>query len=613
MPDDVNRPTWLVRAQRRIPLVHFVVDASIWAIAVPVGVVLRYDIGFTYVWEAEVAIAVVAAVVLQGLAGLIGGLYRRRWRYGTFDEVGAVAVTTLVVGVLMTAGLWELGAAERAVPRSIPLIAAGLSLLGQVAIRSMWRLYNERRVRSGRSDVERVVVVGAGDAGGLVLRTMLADVQTPFVPVALVDDDPRKRNLRIGGVRVEGRVDDVVRIAESKDATAVLLAVPSADAAFVAAVTARCRAAGLDVYTLPPVEQLFGQVRLTDIHPVTEQEILGRRPAEIDHAAIAADITGRCVMVTGAGGSIGSELCRQLVAYGPSTLLMLDRNEGGLHATQLSIEGSALLDDPTLILADIRDLTRIDAVFAEWRPDVVFHAAALKHLPLLERNPEEAWKTNVSGTRTLLDAARKHGTRRFVNVSTDKAADPISVLGCTKRIAERLTADAARLGPTECVSVRFGNVLGSSGSLLPTFEAQAQRGVPITVTHRDVTRYCMTVGEAARLTIFAGSIGASGDVLVLDMGEPVRILDVAQRYAGRHEPPLEIVFTGLRENEKLHEALIGCDEVGEQRVHPAISHVVVPPLGAGRVLQIASGITAEEIRSIASAPTLTALRPTSDA
>lgn len=570
--------------------------------AVPIGVVLRYDIGFAYVLEPEVAVAVVAAVVLQGVVGLLDGLYRRRWRYGTFDEVGAVAATTLIVGVVMTAVLWNSGAGERVVPRSVPLIAAGLSLLGQVTIRSMWRLYSERRLRVGRSDVERVVVVGAGDAADLVVRTMLADALTPFVPVALVDDDPRKRNLRLSGVRVAGRVDEVARVAEQLGATAVLVAVPSAEPGFVADVVQRSRRAGLDVYTLPPVERLFGHVQLADIRPVSEREVLGRRPANIDHDAIAADITGRRVMVTGAGGSIGGELCRQLATFHPSALLMLDRNEGGLHATQLSIEGVAMLDDPTLILADLRDPQRIDEIFAEWRPDVVFHAAALKHLPLLERNPSEAWKTNVVGTQTVLDAARRHGTHRFVNVSTDKAADPVSVLGYTKRIAERLTAEAARVGPTECVSVRFGNVLGSSGSLLPTFEAQAARGGPLTVTDPEVTRYFMTVEEAAKLTIFAGSIGSAGDVHVLDMGEPVRIMDVAQRFAGRHEPPLDIVITGLRANEKLHETLLGRDEDGGRRVHPSITHVVVPPLRLDRVARPVNPheVTADEIRAIAS-------------
>ena len=329
---------------------------------------------------------------------------------------------------------------------------------------------------------------------------------------------------------------------------------------------------------LPPVDQLLGGVGVADIRPVNETDLLGRHPADIDPVAVSAYITGRRVLVTGAGGSIGSEICRQLARFEPSALIMLDRDESGLHGTQLSIEGRAMLDDPNLVLADIRDAARVDEVFAEYRPEVVFHTAALKHLPLLEMHPAEGWKTNVRGTLTLLDAARRHGVDRFVNVSTDKAADPTSVLGWTKRITERLTAHASSLGPTECVSVRFGNVLGSNGSVLKAFEAQALNGGPITVTDPDITRYFMTIEEASRLTIYAGAIGDPGEILILDMGEPVRIVDVAQRFAGQHDPPLDIVFTGLRPNEKLHEDLISADELGERRIHKLITHVSVDPL-----------------------------------
>jgi FlaA1/EpsC-like NDP-sugar epimerase len=334
----------------------------------------------------------------------------------------------------------------------------------------------------------------------------------------------------------------------------------------------------LPVLILPSVDQLFAGVGEGDIRPVNEIDLLGRHPADIDTAAIAGYITGKLVLVTGAGGSIGSELCRQLVRFGPAKLFMLDRDESGLHSTQLSIEGRAMLDDDSLILADIRDAARIDEIFAATRPEVVFHAAALKHQPLLEMHPAEGWKTNVGDTLILLNAARAHGTARFVNVSTDKAANPTSVLGWTKRITERLTANASEQGPTECVSVRFGNVLGSNGSVLKAFEAQAAKGLPITVTHPDITRFFMTIEEASRLVVYAGAIGSPGEVLILDMGEPVRILDVAERFAAQHDPPLEIVFTGLRPNEKLHEDLISSDEFGKRRVHELITHVTTPGL-----------------------------------
>ncbi len=567
-------------ARRHLPLVHFAVDSTLWALAIPIGVFLRYDFAWSVVWQAEVAIAVVTAVVLQGAFGWLYGLYRRRWKYGSFDEVRIVALTAFSVGTLMTAiwwGTWNQTTGDRAVPRSVPLLATGVSLLGQIAIRSMWRLYTEHRNRPMSSGANQLLIVGAGDAAQQIVRTLRTSAEAPFVPVAMVDDDPGKRNFRMSGVRVEGTVDDLVAVATSHNATTVLIAAPSADSAFFRRVTEAAEHAGLRVLVLPPVEQLLGGVEVDHIRPVSELDLLGRHQADIDPQEIAAYVTGRRVLVTGAGGSIGSELCRQLARFEPAALLMLDRDESGLHRTQLSIEGRALLDNPALLLADIRDTDRVDKLFAHHRPDVVFHAAALKHLPLLEMHPHEAWLTNVCGTLHVLDAARRNGVQRFVNVSTDKAADPTSVLGWTKRITERLTAHASMNSAMECVSVRFGNVLGSSGSVFQAFTAQAANGGPITVTDPEITRYFMTIEEASRLTIYAGAIGDPGEVLILDMGEPVRIVDMATRFATRHDPPLEVVFTGLRPGEKLHEDLIAHDETGERRVHPLITHVNVPP------------------------------------
>ena len=398
------------------------------------------------------------------------------------------------------------------------------------------------------------------------------------MPVGILDDDDEKRNLEISGVDVLGPVAQLPEIAARLKATAVLIAVPSAEGAFIRSVTEVAEGADLIVYVLPPVDQLFGSIKATDIRPVAHEDLLGRQPAAIDTSAIANYITGRRVLVTGAGGSIGSEICRQLIKFKPSDVFMLDRDESGLHGAQLSIQGRALLEDPHLVLADIRDRERIDEIFASIRPEVVFHTAALKHLPLLEMHPDEGWKTNVGGTLNLLDAAGRHGVTRFVNISTDKAAAPRSVLGWTKRITERLTAHANTLSSTEFVSVRFGNVLGSNGSVLKSFEAQAANGGPITVTHPDITRFFMTIEEASRLTIHAGAIGEPGEIMILEMGQPVKILDVARRFANQHKPPLEIVFTGLRHNEKLHEDLVAPDEVGVIKSHPLITHVDAPPL-----------------------------------
>ena len=601
-PDQPNpsRSKFVQAAQRRLPVVHFVADSVLWMVAIPAGVLLRYDFDVASVWKSEIALAMLIAVVLQGVFGFLYGLYRRRWRYGSFDEVRIVALTALSVGLVMTVLWW--GASDtttRAIPRSVPLLATALSLLGQIAVRSMWRLYVEHRDRPEGDHLQRLVIVGAGDAAEQVLRTLRSSSGAPYVPVAMVDDDPAKRNLRMSRVRVEGTVGELVSVARRRDATSVLIAAPSAESPFIRRVTSIADAAGLEVFVLPTVDKMLGGVHVADIRPVNEDDLLGRHPADIDPIAVSEYITGRRVLVTGAGGSIGSELCRQLVRFEPAELFMLDRDESGLHSTQLSIEGRAMLDDPNLILADIRDAERVDEIFATYRPEVVFHAAALKHLPLLEMHPSEGWKTNVGATQIVLDAARRHGVRRFVNVSTDKAADPTSVLGWTKRITERLTAYASQQGPIEGVSVRFGNVLGSNGSVLRSFESQAANGGPITVTDPDITRYFMTIEEASKLTIYAGAIGAPGEVLILDMGDPVRIYDVAKRFADLHDPPIEIVFTGLRPNEKLHEDLIAASEHGERRVHPLITHVAVDPLAPLPVMLSGPIPTFEEVRAIA--------------
>jgi FlaA1/EpsC-like NDP-sugar epimerase len=542
-------------------------------LAIPLASWLRYDYD-TSLLGGALLVPVLLAVALQGLFGLVLGLYRRKWRYGTFDEVCMVAFTAGFVGVVLTAALWS----ETGVPRSVPMLAMGLGLLSQIAARSAWRLKSERANRPSGAHLQRLLVVGAGDGAEQVLRTLRASSDSSYLPVAMLDDDPSKRNLRLSGVRVEGRVDDLAAVAARHLADAVLVAVPSADSSFIRRVSDLAGPLKLKLLVLPPVDHLLGGVGEGDIRPVNEADLLGRRPADIDPDAVAGYITGKRVLVTGAGGSIGSELCRQLARFEPAKLFMLDRDESGLHGTQLSIEGRAMLDDDGLILADIRDAARVDEVFAWARPDVVFHAAALKHLPLLEMHPDEGWKTNVGGTLNVLRAAQRHGTARLVNISTDKAANPTSVLGWTKRITERLTAHFAAEGPMECVSVRFGNVLGSNGSVLKAFEKQAAMGLPITVTHPDITRYFMTIEEASRLVVYAGAIGDPGEVLILDMGEPVRIMDVAERFAAQHEPPLEIVITGMRPNEKLHEDLISVDEFGVRSVHHLITHVTTDPL-----------------------------------
>jgi FlaA1/EpsC-like NDP-sugar epimerase len=389
-------------------------------------------------------------------------------------------------------------------------------------------------------------------------------------------------------VPILGGRADMASVVRSTGVRSVIFAVANADAELIRDVQDRALAAGTAFKVVPSVAELLdGRVGAADVRDLQPSDLLGRRQVNLDLEPIAGYLTGKRVLVTGAGGSIGSELCRQIQRFAPSELMMLDRDESALHAVQLSLYGRALLDGTDLILADLRDVEAIRDIFARRQPQVVFHAAALKHLPLLEIHPAEAVKTNIRGTQTLLEMA--HDVERFVNISTDKAANPCSVLGFSKRITERLTSHAAGRSPGTFLSVRFGNVLGSRGSVLTAFTAQAAAGGPITVTHPDVTRYFMTIQEAVQLVIQAAAIGRDGEVLVLDMGKPVRILDVAQQLARQAPRPVEVVYTGLRPGEKLHEELFSDDEQDVRPLHPLVSHVDVPPLDPATLHRLESG------------------------
>ena len=585
---------WTFRAltPRRLA-VQVVLDAVAWAIALSLAALARYDLALIDVsWRGLLVIVPVAGVV-QLVVGLAAGLYRGRWRFGSFEEVAALAWATGLTAVVLT--VLDVAVPAHPVPVSATLAGGFVALVFMSATRYVWRLALERR-RRPLTAVGRTLVFGAGEGGVQVVTAMLRDPESPLLPVGLLDDDPRKRNLRLLGVPVLGGRQQLAVAAAAKDADTLLIAVPTAGHELITEISDLAFAAGLHVMVLPPVGELFGsRAGVDDIRSLTEEDLLGRHAVETDMDAIAGYLSGRRVLVTGAGGSIGSELCRQIWRFAPSELVMLDRNENALHAVQLSLEGRALLESRNIVLADIRDRASVDAVFAAHRPEVVFHAAALKHLTLLERHPAEAVKTNVQGTLNVLQSAAANKVERFVNISTDKAADPISVLGYTKRIAERLTADVASQVDGTFLSVRFGNVLGSDGSVLFTFRAQIAAGGPVTVTDPDVTRYFMTVSEAVQLVIHAAAIGGDGEVLVLDMGEPVRIADLARRMIAQAARPIKISFTGLRPGEKRHEHLLGRGEPDLRPIHPMISHVTAPALLVERTEELDRDMVSDDL------------------
>jgi FlaA1/EpsC-like NDP-sugar epimerase len=568
----------------RVPL-QVGIDVLAWAGALAAALVLRYQLDVAMLHTHGLAKAIVLAAGLQVGFGILLRLYRGRYRYGSFEEVlGLFGTVCLATGALFLADLHAFEA--RPVPLSVVLAGGVGALVGSAGSRYAWRLVLER-VRRPRQAHTRLLVYGAGDGAQQVLDAMLRNRTSGYLPVGLLDDDPRKKKLRIRGVPVVGTRRDLAAAAAKRRADTLLIAIPSAGGSLIRQLSRLASDAGLHVKVLPPVGDLIdGHVGVGDIRDLDIDDLLGRRQLETDIDSIAGYLNGRRVLVTGAGGSIGSELCRQIARYGPAELIMLDRDESALHAVQLSVTGRALLDDDDTVLADIRDIEHVTRIFQERRPHVVFHAAALKHLPVLERFPGEAVKTNVWGTLAVLDAAAAAGVDRFVNISTDKAADPVSVLGYSKRIAERLTAHTAATSDGTFLSVRFGNVLGSRGSVLTAFAAQIAAGGPVTVTDPEVTRYFMTVQEAVQLVIQAGAIGRDGEVLVLDMGEPVRIDDVARRLVEESGRRVQIVYTGMRPGEKLHEDLFGDDELDCRPVHPLISNVDVPPLASVAALAL---------------------------
>jgi FlaA1/EpsC-like NDP-sugar epimerase len=552
-------------------------DLAAWALGLTVATVGRFDFSWGPVEEVGVLSAVAVAALAQVAVGTACGLYRGRWTVASFEELSVLGASVAVTAAVLTAAVLVLPGPQL-LPRSVPTLAAALALVGMLAARWVWRSAEQRHRRPSGDGVAPVVVLGVGESGQQVIRAMLRDPASPWLPVALLDDDPATRRLTIMGVRVMGGRADLPTVARATGAQAVVIAVPSAGGELVRDVAALAAQAGLEVRVVPAVSELLGPVGVSDIRRLTDADLLGRHEISIDVATIAGYLRGRRVLVTGAGGSIGSELCRQIAAFEPAILIMVDRDESALHAVQLAIEGRAMLDSEDLVLLDLRDREGLVRLFQQRRPEVVFHAAALKHLPLLQRHPGEAVKSNVWVTANLLAAAAQVGVERFVNISTDKAADPISVLGWSKRLGERLTADVARWAGGQYMSVRFGNVLGSRGSVLRAFRSQIEDGGPVTVTHPEVTRYFMTAQEAVQLVIQAGAVGGDGYALVLDMGTPVRIDEVARRLIERSGRDVEIVYTGLRPGEKLHEVLFAQDEPDFRPLHPLISHVPVPPL-----------------------------------
>ncbi|MEE1133042.1 MAG: nucleoside-diphosphate sugar epimerase/dehydratase [Caryophanon sp.] len=520
-------------------------------------------------------------IVLSALTLLIGHhiaayffkLYSRIWSVASVREL-VLIFYAVTFSIIVAAGMQQVLMGD--VYFRVLSITWLLHIVAIGGSRFLVRVVKDRQMAfKNTAKLKRVLIVGAGQAGTMLVRNLQRHDEETYLPVCLVDDDPHKQNLKILDVTVAGTTKDIPRLVEEKQIDEIIIAMPAAGKKGIAAVYDNCVGTGVVVKVMPKIEDVMtGQVQVNDIKEVKIEDLLGRDEVELDMIAISQALTDKTILVTGAGGSIGSEICRQVSKFQPRKLLLLGHGENSIYTIHMELLESGLQKTELIpIIADVQDRARIFEVVNMYKPDVIYHAAAHKHVPLMEYNPYEAVKNNVFGTKNVAEAAHEFGVTKFVLVSTDKAVNPPNVMGATKRIAEMVIQDLARRSKTTFAAVRFGNVLGSRGSVVPRFKAQIAAGGPITVTHPDMTRYFMTIPEASRLVLQAGTLARGGEVFVLDMGEPVKIVDLAKniiRLSGFTEQEIPIEFTGIRPGEKMYEELLNPEEIQEQNIFPKI-------------------------------------------
>ncbi len=586
----------IIKKLARVPRswLVLIIDLFLIVVAALGSFALRLDLGPLFALYLPQAITlVIVALLVKPVVYYFYGLYRRLWAYASIQELKIIVAAVTTASVLVSIVIVLLRALQVIpyFPRSTLPIDWLLSLVLVGGLRFSLRILAESRGEIGRkaSQPRRVLIVGAGDAGALVVREMQKNQQLNLMPICFLDDDSAKQKQQIHGVPVVGKLDDLSRTVTLRRIDEVVIAVPSAPGYVVRQVADICRQKGIPFRTMPGIYELIGgTVNVSRLREVEITDLLRRESALIDETRIGTNLSGRRVLVTGAGGSIGREICRQVARWGPSSLILLGHGENSIFETLLELE--ELFPSLPLhpVIADVRDLDRLSVIFEDNHPQVVFHTAAHKHVPLMEMNVEEAVTNNILGTRNMVDVAINYGVEQFVMISTDKAIRPTSVYGATKRLAELQVLDAAHRSGLSFSVVRFGNVLGSRGSVIPTFQRQIDHGGPVTITHPDMQRYFMTIPEAVHLVLQASSMGKGGEVFVLKMGEQVRILDLAEDLIrlARLEPgvDIEIVFTGIRPGEKLSEELWDQWARFEPTDHPDILLLADEDILSGHVL-----------------------------
>ena len=561
-------------------------DAVLVNVAFTAALLLRFDFAVsqqqwqTYFYWAP------AMTLLMLLSFYLFKLYQRVWAYASTGELMAI-VYSVTAGITLFYALTYIF--HITLPRSVVAMGWALIILLIGFARFTWRMYVQKQKRNGRKPGRNALIVGAGDAGAMVARE-LKNHDSDLEPIGFVDDDNSKQGQQLLGLTVLGTRDKLPQLVQRHGVEEIIIAMPSVGGGVIRELVDICKTTGARLQILPGVYEIIdGKVSVNHIRKVQLEDLLGREPVKVNLAEMARYLEGQAVMVTGAGGSIGSELCRQIAGFKPDKLILLGHGENSIHKIWLELQNQHPGLNLNIQIADVRDKLKIERVFREQRPKAVFHAAAHKHVPLMEMHPGEAVKTNVFGTMNVASMASRYGVGTFVMISTDKAVNPTSVMGATKRIAEIIVQKMCRESSTRFTAVRFGNVLGSNGSVVPIFKEQIARGGPVTITHPDMVRYFMTIPEAVQLVIQAGAMASGEEVFVLNMGKPVKIVDMARdmiRLSGFiPDVDIQIIYTGIRPGEKLFEELL-TDEEGATTTRHSRIFVARCPVVNEAVLQL---------------------------
>ncbi|WP_100012080.1 polysaccharide biosynthesis protein [Lentibacillus sediminis] len=499
-------------------------------------------------------------------------LYKKVWEYASIQEL--LIILKVVSFSILTAAILQFLFIQEIHFKFITVVWL-LHLFFIGGSRFVWRVYRDTVMNKSATEI-RTLIIGAGSAGTMVARQMMRNKQSELLPVAFIDDDKSKLQLDIYGLPVVGGVKDIAGKVDELQIDHIIISIPSLNKKELNTIFRECAKTSAKTKILPLLEDLItGKVSINEFRDVQVEDLLGRDPVQMDMESISENITDKVILVTGAGGSIGSEISRQAASFHPRKLILLGNAENDIYAIEMDLMEKYKTSKTEIIpeIADIQDAAKMMTVMSRYKPDVVYHAAAHKHVPMMERNPEEAVRNNIIGTRNTAIAAHRNHVESFVMISTDKAVNSTSVMGASKRLAEMIVQDMNRKSRTKFTAVRFGNVLGSTGSVIPLFKKQIEKGGPVTVTHPDMVRYFMTIPEASRLVIQAGSLAEDGEIFILDMGEPVRIVDLAKnliKLSGNSLEDIEIVYTGIRPGEKLFEELLKENEVHDNQVFPKI-------------------------------------------